>query len=103
MISDIFCLILNQASKLTNAGSSSGFSLFSQQGLEWITKKTGGTQFSDLVQHMGKVHHKEGGIFSGPSIWYPLASHEQREPFPTADVAKIYTNCEDFHQYKEYN
>ncbi|KAF8851995.1 hypothetical protein BDZ45DRAFT_128055 [Acephala macrosclerotiorum] len=68
-------------------GSSSGFSIFSPQGLRWITETTGNTEFETAINKITCIPEAVGGIFDH-SMWYTLADHE-REPLPPLDFAQV--------------
>jgi len=77
--------------KSSTLGASSGFSLFSPQGLQWISEKTGN---NDLSQFIGKLARSGRGT-SFPEqadLWSSLPPSE-REPLPEKYIADLYVQC----------
>lgn len=67
-------------------GPSSGFSLFSPQGLRWISEKTGNSNFEQVIKEVSNSceHHA-----NAQDTFRPLKESE-REPLPPKDVANEY-------------
>lgn len=68
-------------------GSSSGFSIFGSQGLQWVTEITGSDEFAKLIMKIPSP--KTAVEASAPSMWYKLPD-DQHEPLPNRDCAMIY-------------
>lgn len=68
-------------------GPSSGFSLFSPQGLRWISEKTGDNNFEQVIKEVS--NSCEHQATDGQAIFRPLQKSE-REPLPPKDVANEY-------------
>lgn len=45
-------------SELTKSGSSSGFSIFSPKGIQWVNEKTGDSSFQQMISHVSMDDHK---------------------------------------------
>lgn len=45
-------------SRLTRLGSSSGFSIFSPKGIQWVNEKTGDNSFQQMISHVSIDDHK---------------------------------------------
>ncbi|OAF63243.2 hypothetical protein VC83_00234 [Pseudogymnoascus destructans] len=68
-------------------GPSSGFSLFSPQGLRWISEKTGDDNFEQVIKAVSSsCEHR---ATSGQETFRPL-SESEREPLPPKDIANEY-------------
>ncbi|KAJ5684304.1 transcriptional regulator family: Fungal Specific TF [Penicillium maclennaniae] len=49
-LSDMMCsLVTNNCGETRYIGSSSGFSIFSPKGIQWVNEKTGDTSFQDMI------------------------------------------------------
>ncbi|KAI9732967.1 MAG: hypothetical protein M1818_007400 [Claussenomyces sp. TS43310] len=72
-------------------GWASGFSLFSPQGLRWISEKVGDKdELAQLVRTVSK--HKYGGWGRADAdLWYPMP-RSQHSPLPSKDLALQYVN-----------
>ena len=68
-------------------GPSSGFSLFSPQGLRWISEKTGNNDFEQVIKEVSNScdNHMTGN----QAAFRPIPDSE-REPLPPKDVANEY-------------
>ncbi|KOS18451.1 putative transcriptional regulatory protein [Escovopsis weberi] len=51
-------LVTNQSGESRYTGSSSGFSIFSPKGIEWINSKTGDDSFRLMISHVSEDDHK---------------------------------------------
>ncbi|OBT66534.1 hypothetical protein VE03_03670 [Pseudogymnoascus sp. 23342-1-I1] len=67
-------------------GPSSGFSLFSPQGLRWISEKTGNNDFEQVINEVSNTCEQPTG---DQATFRPLRENE-REPLPPKDVANEY-------------
>ncbi|OBT41934.1 hypothetical protein VE00_07468 [Pseudogymnoascus sp. WSF 3629] len=68
-------------------GPSSGFSLFSPQGLRWISEKTGDNHFEQVIKEVSSSCEHQAT--SGQDTFRPLLESE-REPLPPKDIANEY-------------
>lgn len=76
---------------LLTLGASSGFSLFSPQGLQWISAKTGSDDLSQFIGTLARSGRSES-LSEQPDLW---SSHSpsEREPLPTKYIADLYIQC----------
>jgi hypothetical protein len=77
---------------LTHVGSASGISIFSPQGIRWITEKTGSDDFARVVHFTGEAIHKSMGSDKNTTMWRPL-QEQDRMPLPEVETGKIYIKC----------
>lgn len=69
-------------------GSASGLSMFSPQGLQWISERTGNFELPKLIKRIGK-ERQTNKAKTQLDLWYPL--HESaREPLPPKHVADLW-------------
>ncbi|KAE9376517.1 hypothetical protein N431DRAFT_501370 [Stipitochalara longipes BDJ] len=73
-------------------GWASGFSLFSPQGLRWISEKVGDKD--ELAQLVRKMSRDDYGVWgrAGADLWHPKP-RSQHSPLPSKDLALEYVNC----------
>ncbi|KAI5865469.1 N-terminal binuclear Zn cluster-containing protein [Durotheca rogersii] len=58
-LSEMMCsLVTNQSGETRYIGSSSGFSIFSPKGIEWVNEKTGDTSFPQMISEVSIDDHK---------------------------------------------
>ncbi|ORY71238.1 fungal-specific transcription factor domain-containing protein [Pseudomassariella vexata] len=58
-LSEMMCsLVTNQSGETRYIGSSSGFSIFSPKGIQWVNEKTGDTSFQDMISEVSIDDHK---------------------------------------------
>jgi hypothetical protein len=80
-------------------GSSSGFSLFSPQGLQWISKRTGSAELPHFIKSVIKSLKKGGKrnkVFKAnekADLWSPIPQ-SSREPPPPKHLADQWIQCE---------
>lgn len=74
-------------------GWASGFSLFSPQGLRWISEKIGDKE--EMVRIVDNVTKSDYGVWghADADLWYPKPRSEH-SPLPPKDLALKYVNCE---------
>ena len=70
-------------------GASSGFSLFSPQGLQWISEKTGSNDLSESISRIAST--KTPWPIGQTEIWYPMSPLD-REPLPPKQLADLYVS-----------
>ncbi|KAG5917134.1 hypothetical protein E4U53_004233, partial [Claviceps sorghi] len=58
-LSEMMCsLVTNQAGETRYIGSSSGFSIFSPQGIQWVNSRTGDDSFAAMISEVSVDDHK---------------------------------------------
>ncbi|KAL7797671.1 N-terminal binuclear Zn cluster-containing protein [Trichoderma ceciliae] len=58
-LSEMMCsLVTNQCGETRYIGSSSGFSIFSPKGIQWINHKTGDDTFQNMISEVSEDDHK---------------------------------------------
>ncbi|KAK1243734.1 hypothetical protein MKX08_001872 [Trichoderma sp. CBMAI-0020] len=81
-LSEMMCsLVTNQSGETRYIGSSSGFSIFSPKGVQWINHKTGDNSFQNMISEVSEDDHKWtnwkpeifGDLFKRP-VFRPLPS-----------------------------
>ncbi|KAJ2894365.1 fungal specific transcription factor [Zalerion maritima] len=79
-LSEMLCsLVTNQSGETRYIGSSSGFSIFSPKGIQWVNNKTGDNSFQAMISNVSMDDHKWsnwrpevfGDLFSRP-VYRPL-------------------------------
>ncbi|MCJ1399994.1 hypothetical protein MMC11_003197 [Xylographa trunciseda] len=73
-------------------GWASGFSLFSPQGLRWISEKVGDKD--ELAQLFRQTSKHDYGVWgrADADLWCPMP-RSQHSPLPSKDLASQYVNC----------
>ncbi|KAH8694003.1 fungal-specific transcription factor domain-containing protein [Talaromyces proteolyticus] len=73
-------------------GRASGFSLFSPQGIRWISEKVGDKD--ELAQLYRLFSKRDYGIWghADANLWQPIPQSQQA-PLPSKDIALQYVNC----------
>ncbi|RDW67544.1 hypothetical protein BP6252_08940 [Coleophoma cylindrospora] len=69
-------------------GASSGFSLFSPQGLQWISERTGDNDLTDFTSNLAKSA-KGVSAPTPTNLWHSKTASD-REPLPPKDIASQY-------------
>ncbi|KAJ8123252.1 hypothetical protein ONZ43_g753 [Nemania bipapillata] len=58
-LSEMMCsLVTNQQGETRYIGSSSGFSIFSPKGIQWVNERTGDTSFQQMISEVSLDDHK---------------------------------------------
>ncbi|KAL1881882.1 hypothetical protein Daus18300_000936 [Diaporthe australafricana] len=79
-LSEMMCsLVTNTSGETRYIGSSSGFSIFSPKGIQWVNEKTGDRSFQQMISHVSMDDHKWnnwkpevfGDLFQRP-VFLPL-------------------------------
>ncbi|EED21290.1 conserved hypothetical protein [Talaromyces stipitatus ATCC 10500] len=83
-------LMINENGKTRFLGGSSGFSLFSPQGLEWITQKTGSDELSRFIHELVANVQTRSDKTTAELYRPPFAS--EREPLPPKHIADRYVD-----------
>ncbi|PGH15981.1 hypothetical protein AJ80_05357 [Polytolypa hystricis UAMH7299] len=83
-ISDMMCsLVTNNAGETRYIGSSSGFSIFSPKGIQWINEKTGDSSFQDMLATSLIDDNK--WIYWKPEIFSDIFARRVFKPLPPRD------------------
>jgi hypothetical protein len=67
------------------AGSSSGFSIFSPKGIQWVSEKTGDNSFQEMISHATVDDNK--WIYWKPEIFSDIFVRRVYKPLPPRDEA----------------
>lgn len=70
---------------LTFAGSSSGFSIFSPKGIQWVNEKTGDTSFQDMISAADVDDNK--WLYWKPEIFSDIFARRVFKPLPPKEEA----------------
>ncbi|TVY25243.1 putative transcriptional regulatory protein [Lachnellula hyalina] len=85
-------LVIDPSGSPNFIGWASGFSLFSPQGVRWISERVGDKdELAQLAQTMSKHDYGVWGRADG-DLWYPTP-RSQHSPLPPKDLASQYVNC----------
>ncbi|MCJ1312496.1 hypothetical protein MMC25_006170 [Agyrium rufum] len=85
-LSDMMCsLVTNNLGETRYIGSSSGFSIFSPKGIQWVNEKTGDNSFQDMITSAGgadddKLAHWKPEVFTDifrPTVYLRLPLLEE--------------------------
>lgn len=81
-LADQMCsLITNTAGETRYIGSSSGFSIFSPKGIDWVNAKTGDKSFQKMIAKQG-AEEKEGWEHWKPEVFNDLFHRKIFKPLP---------------------
>ncbi|KAG8534206.1 uncharacterized protein KY384_001050 [Bacidia gigantensis] len=85
-LSDMMCsLVTNNCGETRYIGSSSGFSIFSPKGIQWVNEKTGDTSFQDMITS-ASVHDIKWTYWK-PEVFSDLFTRQTFQPLPPKDEA----------------
>ncbi|KAL9102501.1 MAG: hypothetical protein Q9163_002366 [Psora crenata] len=85
-LSDMMCLLLtNNCGDAKYIGSSSGFSIFSPKGIQWINEKTGDTSFQEMITKPPDQDVKFA--YWKPEVFNDLFAQRTFQPLPHRDEA----------------
>ena len=70
---------------LTLIGSSSGFSIFSPKGIQWVNEKTGDTSFQDMISSASVDDNK--WVYWKPEIFSDVFMRRTFQPLPPREEA----------------
>ncbi|KAI9837978.1 MAG: hypothetical protein M1819_006132 [Sarea resinae] len=83
-LSDMMCsLVTNNCGETRYIGSSSGFSIFSPKGIQWVNEKTGDTSFQDMISSASVDDNK--WIYWKPEIFSDIFVRRVFKPLPPKD------------------
>ncbi|KAJ9252260.1 transcriptional regulator family: Fungal Specific TF [Paecilomyces variotii] len=85
-LSDMMCsLVTNNCGETRYIGSSSGFSIFSPKGIQWVNEKTGDSSFQDMISSAYVDDNK--WIYWKPEIFSDIFARRVFKPLPPKDEA----------------
>ncbi|KAJ5846694.1 hypothetical protein N7534_010363 [Penicillium rubens] len=85
-LSDMMCsLVTNNCGETRYIGSSSGFSIFSPKGIQWVNEKTGDTSFQDMISSAYVDDNK--WMYWKPEIFSDIFARRVFKPLPPKDEA----------------
>ncbi|KAL1959873.1 hypothetical protein VTO42DRAFT_1018 [Malbranchea cinnamomea] len=85
-LSDMMCsLVTNNCGETRYIGSSSGFSIFSPKGIQWVNEKTGDTSFQDMISSAYVDDNK--WIYWKPEIFSDIFARRVFKPLPPKEEA----------------
>ncbi|KAJ5773432.1 Fungal specific transcription factor [Penicillium paradoxum] len=85
-LSDMMCsLVTNNCGETRYIGSSSGFSIFSPKGIQWVNEKTGDTSFQDMISSAYIDDNK--WMYWKPEIFSDIFARRVFKPLPPKDEA----------------
>ncbi|KAL9603261.1 MAG: hypothetical protein Q9219_001282 [cf. Caloplaca sp. 3 TL-2023] len=92
-LSDMMCsLVTNNCGETRYIGSSSGFSIFSPKGIQWINEKTGDTSFQEMISKAAADDTK--WVYWRPEIFSDMFARRTFMPLPPKHEAL--SLCKDF-------
>ncbi|KAL8840135.1 MAG: hypothetical protein Q9170_001483 [Blastenia crenularia] len=92
-LSDMMCsLVTNNCGETRYIGSSSGFSIFSPKGIQWINEKTGDTSFQDMISKAAADDTK--WVYWRPEIFSDMFARRTFMSLPPKHEAL--SLCKDF-------
>ncbi|KYK61473.1 binuclear Zn cluster-containing protein [Drechmeria coniospora] len=85
-LSEMMCsLVTNQCGETRYIGSSSGFSIFSPRGIQWVNEKTGDDSFARMISEVSVDDHKWNNW--KPEVFRDLFQRPVFRPLPPRDEA----------------
>ncbi|KAK7531764.1 fungal-specific transcription factor domain-containing protein [Phyllosticta citribraziliensis] len=85
-LSDMMCsLVTNNCGETRYIGSSSGFSIFSPKGIQWVNEKTGDRSFQDMISNATMDDNK--WMHWRPEIFRDIFTRRVFKPLPPKDEA----------------
>lgn len=85
-LSDMMCsLVTNNCGETRYIGSSSGFSIFSPRGIQWVNEKTGDSSFQEMIQAAYVDDNK--WMYWKPEIFSDIFARRVFKPLPPKDEA----------------
>jgi hypothetical protein len=80
-LSDMMCsLVTNNCGETRYIGSSSGFSIFSPKGIQWVNEKTGDNSFQEMISSASVDDNK--GMYWKPEVFDDLFERRIFRPLP---------------------
>ncbi|KAJ5492608.1 hypothetical protein N7539_001354 [Penicillium diatomitis] len=85
-LSDMMCsLVTNNCGETRYIGSSSGFSIFSPKGIQWVNEKTGDTSFQEMIASAYVDDNK--WMYWKPEIFSDIFARRVFKPLPPKEEA----------------
>ncbi|KAJ5903082.1 hypothetical protein N7504_005465 [Penicillium tannophilum] len=85
-LSDMMCsLVTNNCGETRYIGSSSGFSIFSPKGIQWVNEKTGDTSFQEMISSAYVDDNK--WMYWKPEIFSDIFARRVFKPLPPKEEA----------------
>ncbi|MCJ1407776.1 hypothetical protein MMC19_001847 [Ptychographa xylographoides] len=85
-LSDLMCsLVTNNHGETRYIGSSSGFSIFSPKGIQWVNEKTGDNSFQDMIS--GAAADDTKWVYWKPELFSDIFSRRVYTPLPPHNEA----------------
>ncbi|KKZ61700.1 hypothetical protein EMCG_03729 [[Emmonsia] crescens] len=85
-LSDMMCsLVTNNCGETRYIGSSSGFSIFSPKGIQWVNEKTGDSSFQEMISSAYVDDNK--WIYWKPEIFSDIFARRVFKPLPPREEA----------------
>lgn len=85
-LSDMMCsLLTNNAGETRYIGSSSGFSIFSPRGIQWVNEKTGDTSFQESISTAHEQEHR--WVHWKPDVFGDIFRRRVFKPLPCKEEA----------------
>ncbi|QSS51197.1 fungal specific transcription factor domain-containing protein [Histoplasma capsulatum var. duboisii H88] len=85
-LSDMMCsLVTNNCGETRYIGSSSGFSIFSPKGIQWVNEKTGDSSFQDMISSAYVDDNK--WIYWKPEVFSDIFARRVFKPLPPREEA----------------
>jgi hypothetical protein len=81
------------------SGASSGFSLFSPQGLQWMSERTGNDALPQFISGMTRTM-RDPMPNGTAELWHKI-SPSKLEPLPLKEIADVYVQCRCLYLYLE--
>ncbi|KAI9729622.1 MAG: hypothetical protein M1818_008469 [Claussenomyces sp. TS43310] len=80
-LSDMMCsLVTNNCGETRYIGSSSGFSIFSPKGIQWVNEKTGDSSFQDMIGAVSEDDNK--WVYWRPEVFSDIFERKVFQPLP---------------------
>ncbi|KAI9889274.1 MAG: hypothetical protein M1814_005649 [Vezdaea aestivalis] len=80
-LSDMMCsLVTNNCGETRYLGSSSGFSIFSPKGIQWVNEKTGDSSFQEMITQASVEDSRLS--YWKPEVFEDLFSHKKYKSLP---------------------
>ncbi|KAF8251868.1 hypothetical protein K440DRAFT_647294 [Wilcoxina mikolae CBS 423.85] len=88
-LSDQMCSLVTNGGETRFIGSSSGFSIFSPQGIQWVNEKTGDTSFQQMVHEAKLAQQRRPCSIWKSDTYSEIFDQRGRHPFPPRETASL--------------
>ncbi|KAI5816729.1 fungal-specific transcription factor domain-containing protein [Pyronema omphalodes] len=96
-LSDQMCsLVTNNCGETRFIGSSSGFSIFSPKGIQWVNEKTGDTSFQEMIQEATLDQRRQPFSIWKQDMCGDIFDRQGKNPLPSKEKASLL--IQDFFQ-----